>query len=210
PYAGHTIRQGTTKFDKIWDKQTKNRSSPYSPFRDTDEWELACWLFENCTQSAADEFLKMKIISTRTKPSFTSSYTLMNAIDKLPTRSQWTCQHILVNRSGGIMAQDADTPAHQDEENLELWVRNPVNAVEELLGNPHFLEHLAYAPERIYSDGERLLRQIDEMWTADWWWETQVSYFTLEWLLEFKLLELANTVQAQFVPGRRVAQRAIA
>jgi hypothetical protein len=40
------------------------------------------------------------------------------------------------------------------EEDLELWRRDP---------------------ERVYADKGGKERIYDEMWTADWWWDTQVS-----------------------------------
>jgi len=45
----------------------------------------------------------------------------------------------------------------------------------ELLGNPAFKNHIKCAPERKYKDAEGKIRVFDEMWTADWWWDTQVS-----------------------------------
>lgn len=34
---------------------------------------------------------------------------------------------------------------------------------------------MEFAPERVFIDEERSNRVINELWTADWWWETQVS-----------------------------------
>lgn len=59
-------------------------------------------------------------------------------------------------------------------EDLELWKRDPVECIKELIGNPAFQEHLSYVPERVYSDDAGLNRIYDEMWTADWWYDTQV------------------------------------
>ena len=59
------------------------------------------------------------------------------------------------------------------KEAVELWYRNPVELVEELLGNPMFKD-VKYAPEHIYEDKEGKVEVIDEMWTAKWWWEIQV------------------------------------
>ena len=59
--------------------------------------------------------------------------------------------------------------------NLELWFRDPVECVNELLSNPAFKDHISYAPEHVYSNKEGTERIYDEMWTGDWWWETQVG-----------------------------------
>jgi hypothetical protein len=61
-------------------------------------------------------------------------------------------------------------------EKLELWRRNPVDCVKELMSNPAFKAVLRYAPERVYRDKEGKIRVYDEMWTGDWWWDTQVRY----------------------------------
>ena len=47
-------------------------------------------------------------------------------------------------------------------------VRNPVDCVRELIGNPTFCEVMGYAPERQFADEELLERLLNEMWTADW------------------------------------------
>ncbi|KAF8152285.1 hypothetical protein B0H34DRAFT_111607, partial [Crassisporium funariophilum] len=59
------------------------------------------------------------------------------------------------------------------EEELELWMRDPVECVRELMGNPAFKNFMAYAPEHIFTDEAGTKRVFDEMWTADWWWNTQ-------------------------------------
>jgi hypothetical protein len=59
-------------------------------------------------------------------------------------------------------------------EEVELWKRNPVECVRELLGNPAFRDIISYVPERAYADKAGTNRIYDEMWTGDWWWTTQV------------------------------------
>lgn len=61
------------------------------------------------------------------------------------------------------------------EEHLELWRRDPVECVRELIGNPMFRESMAFAPERVFCDENGGSRLIDEMWTAEWWWRMQVG-----------------------------------
>lgn len=62
-----------------------------------------------------------------------------------------------------------------NSEELELWMRNPVTCVQELIGNPAFNRSIAYAPEKVYIDREGQTHRYDEMWTGDWWWKIQVS-----------------------------------
>ena len=58
-------------------------------------------------------------------------------------------------------------------EEVELWRRNPVECVHELIGNPAFKDGMKYAPEQHYEDDELKNRVYSEMATGDWWWETQ-------------------------------------
>ena len=55
-----------------------------------------------------------------------------------------------------------------------------MECVKELLGNPALKNHMKYTPEHVYEDAEGKNRVFDEMWTADWWWDTQVSVILLE------------------------------
>lgn len=59
---------------------------------------------------------------------------------------------------------------------VELWKRNPVECVQELLQNARFAERLRFAPERVYhvAKGHVPMCGYDEMATSDWWWAVQV------------------------------------
>lgn len=60
-------------------------------------------------------------------------------------------------------------------EELELWMRDPVECISKLISNPAFAECISYVPERVYSSASGKSRRYDEMWTADWWWEMQTK-----------------------------------
>ena len=57
-----------------------------------------------------------------------------------------------------------------------------MECVRALLGNPALKNHMKYAPERVYEDNEGMNRILDEMWTVDWWWNTQVYFSFLKML----------------------------
>jgi hypothetical protein len=82
---------------------------------------------------------------------------------------KWMCD--IVRVTGNIIGDDGQPIS----EELELWRRNPVDCIRELIGNPAFRDAMAYAPERVFSDENGQDRVIDEMWTADWWWKIQVN-----------------------------------
>lgn len=68
-----------------------------------------------------------------------------------------------------------DSNGGQEHETLQLWRRDPVECLRELIGNPAFRDQMRFAPERAYEDKDGKSRLYDETWTGDWWWETQVS-----------------------------------
>ncbi|KAG2737915.1 hypothetical protein P692DRAFT_20883099 [Suillus brevipes Sb2] len=89
-------------------------------------------------------------------------------IDALPTKGpEWQCDMI------AVAGDQVDPNGEMLSVELELWRRNPIDCVRELMGNPTFREKIAYAPEQAYEDIKGTARIYDKMWTGDWWWETQ-------------------------------------
>lgn len=101
--------------------------------------------------------------------SFGSKDELYRRVDELPSGVGWHCREVV--QEGDLK----DVNGRPLTEKLELWYRDPVDCVKELMGNPVFKDHLAYAPTRVYQDRRGQVRQIDEMWTGNWWWDIQVS-----------------------------------
>lgn len=101
--------------------------------------------------------------------SFHNNRAFLKKIDSLSTGPEWTCQ--IVTAHGNKVGEDGVMMS----EDLELWKRNPVDCVKELISNPAFRDLMAYVPQRVYSNKGGTNRVYDEMWTGDWWWNTQVS-----------------------------------
>jgi hypothetical protein len=107
----------------------------------------------------------------------------LKKIDELPTQGAgWTCD--IVTSPGNQLNEEGELMA---PERLELWRQDPVECVRELLGNPAFRDVLKYAPERHFMDEEGNNRMFDEMWTADWWWNTQVNLISCRTILRSHL-----------------------
>jgi Plavaka transposase len=104
-------------------------------------------------------------------PSFESKYEFFKTIDALPIGIEWTVTPIEVK--GDL----ADECGHTMIDSLEIWSRDPVECIKDLLGNPSFKDQMHYAPERHYSDESGQEQLFSEMWTGDWWWEMQVRKF---------------------------------
>ena len=92
----------------------------------------------------------------------------MKKVDKLPIGPEWRCS--IIDITGDQLDEDGNAMT----EHLELWHRDPVECVKGLIGNPAFKEFISYVPERVFMDDEGQVRVFDEMWTGNWWWDTQV------------------------------------
>lgn len=81
----------------------------------------------------------------------------------------------------GDIVDDAGQPIIEE---LELWQRDPVECIKELISNPAFRDVMQYAPEKVYHDCEGKVRIFGETWSADWWWQLQVK------LISFSILDV--------------------
>ncbi|KAF8515663.1 hypothetical protein JB92DRAFT_3088385 [Gautieria morchelliformis] len=140
----------------------------FGPFLDQQEWELADWLMTSgASQTKVDCFLHLDITRERMGPSYKDNQTLLQKIDKLPQGPTWKCRTITVK--GDFLDENGDPM----EEELDIWCRDPVECVHELIGNPDFCDAMKYVPERLFSDESEEEEIINEMWTAQWWWDMQ-------------------------------------
>jgi hypothetical protein len=187
--AGEPIAPGKTRFQVIQDEQSARNTSRWGKFRDREAYETCEWLVKTTGQGDADDFLHLGFVrdaSCRAQAFFISHHTvqirnhnpplpfknkntLYSAVDDLPLPgSEWTC-HII-----DISGDKADDEGNPIAENVELWMRDIIECIRELLGNPAFRRHLCFKPEQAYRDATRTRRIFDQTWTGDWAWEMQV------------------------------------
>ncbi|KAJ7081497.1 hypothetical protein C8R44DRAFT_905320 [Mycena epipterygia] len=172
--AGATYGTGKTVFQIIHDEEILKGGMVLGPFRDDDEWQLAKWLIKHVGHTATDEFLKLSIISDRARPSYGDKTDFFEKVDSLPGGVKWHCKQL--DTKGDLPDLEKDpTGATMRREQNELWWRDPVECVQELIGNPAFRDAMRYAPEKLYADVHRPEESevLNEMWTASWWWEIQ-------------------------------------
>ncbi|KAJ6516654.1 Zn-finger domain-containing protein [Mycena vitilis] len=167
--SAKTYGEGQTIFERMRENQTSMGQGEHAPFLDSDEWELASWLSKNVSQTATDAYLKLPITQRRTRVSYHNNYSYLKKVDQLPTGPGWKCE--IVTAAGNRLDENDEMM----KEDLELWMRDPVECIKELMGNPAFHQYMAYMPEHVYSNesGAASSRVWDEMWTANWWWEMQ-------------------------------------
>ncbi|KAG1844271.1 hypothetical protein C8R48DRAFT_678478 [Suillus tomentosus] len=185
PEAGWTLGEGQTNFEKHQQYKEDEGEDKWAPFGNEyesrlsylpkkidfssgrEEWGLAEWLVKSLGQTKMDEFLKLPITQNRTKPSFHNNRSFLQKVDVLPHGPAWNCKKVSIK---GNRTDENGQLLHED---LELWTRDPVECIKELIGNPLFKEYMVYAPSRAYKDEAGTERIIDDMWTADWWWDKQ-------------------------------------
>ncbi|TFK88136.1 hypothetical protein K466DRAFT_489540 [Polyporus arcularius HHB13444] len=165
PGAAASLGTATTFFEEIRAAKKCRGESPHHPFADEEEWGLVQWLMRHTTQTGIDEYGKLPITRNRTKPSFKNKKSFFKKLDQLPTGAGWICDVLTIkgNRKG--------PNGELLTEELELWRRDPLECVAELMGNPAFKGQTSFAPVMVKKGG---VRYWGEMNTADWWWEKQV------------------------------------
>lgn len=189
PRAGEAIGDGKSERVVEYEKQIKNQDMPWAPFPSYKEWELAEWLVQSgVSQSNIEKLLKLQWVSRNsnsmrywtltflqikehTEPlSFKNKDSFLKKLDSLPTGPQWERTEITVT---GDLFDDAGEVL---TEQLEIWRRDPVELVKELIGNPSFRKNLQFAPVRL-RNRRNAKRVFNEAWTADWWWTVQVCMY---------------------------------
>ncbi|KAH7904046.1 hypothetical protein BJ138DRAFT_1019687 [Hygrophoropsis aurantiaca] len=190
--AGASKGTGPTSFQTIRDNQVLRGAEILGPFKDEGEWELAKWLIKNVGHNQAEVFLKLPIVRDRVAASYHNKTTFLDAIDSLPPGVDWNMEEIK------LLGDLKDENGQQLTETLELWYRDPVQIVRELMGNPMFKDVMAYAPEKLYEDEDANNEVINEMWTAEWWWKIQARPLPIGATVAPVILSSDKTQLSQF------------
>ncbi|KDQ12055.1 hypothetical protein BOTBODRAFT_82144, partial [Botryobasidium botryosum FD-172 SS1] len=130
-----------TTFEKMREEQQAKKEMPWAPFASLEEWALAEWLIKSeVSQAKVDDFLQLK--STKSCGlSFKNKRAFYKVVDRLPVGPGWSCHEL--NIEGDVIDPSTNEPM---VENLELWWRDPVECVAELIGNAMFNQFMKYAP----------------------------------------------------------------
>ncbi|KZP20961.1 hypothetical protein FIBSPDRAFT_1021562 [Athelia psychrophila] len=166
--AGKIYGRARTNFEEIRVKQQSEGKEPWAPFESEAEWEVARWMMRSgISQRETESFLKLEKIRTGVQPSFHNNCAFLQRIDALPRGPEWTCEPFVVT------GDEVDDKGELRTEEVDLWRRDPVECVKELLSNPSFRENMRFAPEKQYRNSDGTNRVYNESWTGDWWWDTQ-------------------------------------
>ncbi|KAI0675158.1 hypothetical protein C8Q78DRAFT_965124 [Trametes maxima] len=105
----------------------------------------------------------------RMRLSFRSSHTFYKKVDALP-RGPTAWKREVFEAVGDVLGEDGKPKS----EMVELWMRDAVDCVRELIENPAYRDSIRYRPERQYADSEGKTRIYGNIHTADWWWNLQM------------------------------------
>jgi len=177
-------------FERLKEKQRSSGKEPWDPFTSPGEWGFAQWIVESgLSQQKVDDMLKLDVVSkpfrsvtlSRTScqwlteaqlqgvaPSFGNKRALIKKVDELQTGPKW--EHEVVSVVGEGVNEDGEMVT----ENVDLWRRDPIECVRELLSNPAFEHRCHHKPRKAFTDESKTDRVYGEMSMGDWWWETQV------------------------------------
>ncbi|KAG9030543.1 hypothetical protein FS837_003250 [Tulasnella sp. UAMH 9824] len=178
--AGTSFGKYLTTFEVQYASQRLTDIPTYHPFQSQSEWEFAEWIMKSgVSQQDTDRLLKSRMYSElREKSSafntFHDNRSFLKTIDSLPELGQAKWRHIEITVDGNVTGPDGRLMS----ETVELWMRDPVECVAELIGNPTFRDAMHYTPIQemaVDNDGigEEPDRFFEEMWSGDWWWQVQ-------------------------------------
>ncbi|KAI0057711.1 hypothetical protein BV25DRAFT_1811991 [Artomyces pyxidatus] len=170
--AGTPLEFKTTPFEARKIIQEMKQRSPCYPFSSEGEWEFAEWLMKSgLSQKKIEDLLTGGMVSTNfTYSSFKNKAELLAIVDSLPgPRASW--RHIEIRVQGNVPVPN-ESGGKTKTEKLDLWARDPVEVISDLISHPAFKDDLAYAPVRV-TEQSPPHSVFEEMEMCKWWREMQ-------------------------------------
>ncbi|KZS96521.1 hypothetical protein SISNIDRAFT_407267 [Sistotremastrum niveocremeum HHB9708] len=165
--AGYPLRSCPSIYESHRIRLQAEDKEMWSPFESEGHWDLAKWLATSgVSQNKINSFLKLPVQDA--KFPFSSARGLYKTIDTLPKGPEWKTSDIKVT---GDRLTDDGAP---EVETVELYFRNILECIQDIIGDPALKDDMKCAPCRVWSDETKTERFYSEMWTGDWWWETQM------------------------------------
>lgn len=183
--AGKVIRMDSTLHER-WQKQfgvqkenEEEEQSAFHPLESRLNWEVVHWAIEEgIGHGALDRLLAIPGVSRlilyknndvlliqyqvqeKLGLSYHNTRALHKSLDAIPPRAEWHSKKLAFE----------DRP--NDEYNI--YYRNPIDAIQSLLGNPVHAKDIVYCPKKIFRDHTKSVRIYNEMWSGKWWHAIQV------------------------------------
>ncbi|KAI0649799.1 hypothetical protein C8Q79DRAFT_902444 [Trametes meyenii] len=138
--------------------KTAESDNPYAPFASKMDWQVARWAkLRGAGSTSFDDLATIEGLVEALSLSYRHMRELNKIIDKLPSGRPPFERHEIV------VANEA----------FEVYVRDIVQCIHALLGDPEFAPLLLLVPERHYADPNHKTRVYFDMNTGKWWWATQ-------------------------------------
>lgn len=221
PTAGKPQPKGPSlcsDFERLQQTQRLSGQEPWAPFSSVADWDYARWIMgSDLSQRAINDMLGLDLVSRcilllglrwltnvqlrAAAPSFHDNRALLKKIDSIPTGPPW--EHVVLSVEGKSVDNDGTTVT----ETAELWKRDPVECVRDLLSNPAFKNQCQYKPRKAFTNRSKTERVYSEMWTGKWWWRTQVF---LAQNLMFRSIPYQHCKQKSLPKGATIAAVMIA
>ncbi|GLB39454.1 hypothetical protein LshimejAT787_0606160 [Lyophyllum shimeji] len=137
----------------------------YSPFSSRAEFELAEFLFveEEMSAGKIDRLMHILAALYERPPPVSGHQELYGAIDSIEHGDiPWTSFSITFN---GAVPDHA--PPEWMTEKYEVWYRDPLQVLEQQIGNPDFNGRINYAPKRVTKDGKC---RYKDLMSGQWAW----------------------------------------
>lgn len=130
---------------------------PLYPFNSETQWNFCRMVFQDgMSKNAVDTWIKMGLFSPAIG---------VDTVDQL-----W---ELLLHCQTGMTGDWIQDEIELLGTKRTFWRRDPMAAVQYLMGNPAFQASLCYCPQKEYDPNNE--RVYHEMWSGDWWWRTQVN-----------------------------------
>jgi Plavaka transposase len=138
--------------------------NPYTPFASAFEFNLAHWFVDSGIPKTRINSYFNRNLCTMQEPeiNFRSGHTLQQLLERMDLEygiAPWVSAQATAVISG-------------ETHKIPFFYRDPLDCIRFLLKQPPYRDYLVFAPMRQFNEsGERV---YTDMYTADWWWRTQV------------------------------------
>ena len=132
------------------------------------DYAFAFWLNHiRCTRGDVDRLLKdVRLGPLHRLLSFTTGKQWADRLDNLPAGIA----------DGGFKVHDVSIRGDEEDAaptKTKFVYRDVGNAVRYLIGHTPFKDEMQYQPIRLYRDETEEVRVYNELYSGDWWWDTQ-------------------------------------
>ena len=164
-------------------EESSQAGNKFSPFASQLDWQVAKWAVqEGIGHKSLDRLLGIPGVSGVSNCYLIPDTTIYQVKEHLG---------LSYHNTRGLHQILEEVPNHAAWHSTHLWFRSdpqakhlihyrdPLEAIRTLLGNPAYAKDIVYRPRRIFTNPRKEKRIYHEMWTGNWWYGIQVSFYCL-------------------------------